>query len=242
MVSPHTKLAESLEILRALQNRGVVAVRSADLTRTHRERLVKNGFLQEVMKGWYIPVHPNEITGENSAWYASFWGFCAAYLMERFGENWSLSPEQSLLLHVGNMTVPRQLLVRSPKARNKITTLPHDTSLFDTRAILPEAGQVSEKDGLRLFSVPSGLASCGPGFFLQNATDARAVLSMVRDASDVLALLLEGGRTTVAGRLAGAFRNVGCSRIADDIVKTMQTAGYDIRENDPFENACATAL
>jgi hypothetical protein len=236
MVSPHTKLAESLEILRALQNRGVVAVRSADLTRTHRERLVKNGFLQEVMKGWYIPIHPNEVTGESSAWYASFWGFCAAYLKERFGENWSLSPEQSLLLHVGNMTVPRQLLVRSPKARNKITTLPHDTSLFDTRAILPEAGQASEKDGLRLFSVPSGLVSCGPGFFLQNATDARAVLSMVRDASGVLALLLEGGRTTVAGRLAGAFRNVGRNRIADDIVKTMQTAGYDIRENDPFEN------
>ena len=101
MASPHTKLAESLEILRALQNRGVVAVRSADLTRTHRERLIRNGFLQEVMKGWYIPVHPNEFTGESSAWYASFWGFCATYLKERFGENWSLAPEQSLLLHVG---------------------------------------------------------------------------------------------------------------------------------------------
>jgi hypothetical protein len=134
------------------------------------------------------------------------------------------------------MTVPRQLLVRSPKARNKITTLPHDTSLFDTRAALPGAGQVAEKDGLRLFSVPAGLVSCGSGFFLQNATDARAALAMVRDASDVLALLLEGGRTTVAGRLAGAFRNIGRKRIADDIVKTMQTADYDIREKDPFEN------
>jgi len=236
MVSPHTKLAESLEILRVLQNRDIVAVRSADLTRTHRERLIKNGFLQEVMKGWYISVQPDEITGESSAWYASFWDFCSAYLKERFGANWSLSPEQSLLLHVGNMTVPRQLLVRSPKARNKITKLPHDTSLFDTRAILPEAGQVSEKNGLRLFSVPAGLVSCGPGFFFQNTTDARAALAMVRNASDVLVLLLEGGRTTVAGRLAGAFRNIGRNRIANDIVKTMQTAGYDVREKDPFEN------
>ena len=49
------------------------------------------------------------------------------------------------------MTVPRQLLVRSPKARNKITTPPHDPSLFDTRAALPETGQVSEKDDLHLF-------------------------------------------------------------------------------------------
>jgi hypothetical protein len=70
MVSPHLKLAESLEALRALQDRGVVAVRSGDLTRTHRERLVKNGFLQEVMKGWYIPARPDEPTGESTAWYA----------------------------------------------------------------------------------------------------------------------------------------------------------------------------
>ena len=236
MVSPHEKLAESLEVLRVLQERGVIAVRSGDLTRTHRERLVTNGFLQKVMKGWYIPIRPEDITGESTAWYASFWGFCEVYLKKRFGTNWSLSPEQSLLLHVGNMTIPRQLLVRSPKARNKITTLPHDTSLFDIRSALPEAGQVAEKDGLRLFSVPNGLVSCGPGFFLQNASDARAALAMVRDASDVLALLLEGGRTTVAGRLAGAFRNIGRDRIADDIVKTMQTADYDIREKDPFKD------
>jgi len=134
------------------------------------------------------------------------------------------------------MTVPRQLLVRSPKARNKITTLPHDTSLFDTRAALPEAGQITEKDGMRLFSVPAGLVSCGPGFFRQNATDARTALAMVRNASDVLVLLLEGGRTSVAGRLAGAFRNIGRDRIANDIVKAMQTADYDIREKDPFED------
>ncbi|MEE8415820.1 MAG: Fic family protein [Desulfobacterales bacterium] len=236
MPSPHEKLAESLEILRALQDCGAVAVRSGDLTRTHQERLVKNGFLQKVMKGWYIPARSDEAMGESTAWYASFWGFCAAYLHERFGKNWSLSPEQSLMLHAGNMTVPRQLFVRSPKARNKITTLPHDTSLFDTRTALPKAGQIAEKDGLRLFSVPAGLVSCGSGFFRQNATDARAALAMVRDASDVLALLLEGGRTTVAGRLAGAFRNIGRDRIADDIVKTMQTADYDIREKDPFED------
>ena len=236
MATPNEKLAESLEVLRALQGRGIAAVRSGDLTRTHRERLVKNGFLQEVMKGWYIPAHPDEVTGESTAWYASFWGFCAAYLKERFGTKWSLSPEQSLLLHVGNMKIPRQLLVRSPKARNKISQLPHGTSLFDTRAALPGAGNITEKDGLRLFSVPASLVSCGSGFFRQNPTDARAVLAMVRNASDVLALLLEGGHTTVAGCLAGAFRNIGRNRIADDIVKTMQTAGYDIREKDPFED------
>ena len=64
---------------------------------------------------------------------------------------------------------------------------------------------------------------------------------MVRDSSDVLALLLEGGRTTIAGRLAGAFRNIGRDRIANDIVKTMNAADHVIREKDPFD-ACASAL
>ena len=37
-----------------------------------------------------------------------------------------------------------------------------------------------------------------------------------------------------AERLAGGFRNIGKARIADDIVKTMQAAGYNVRESDPF--------
>src|SRR5439155_1786487 len=62
----------------------------------------------------------------------------------------------------------------------------------------------------------------------------RAVLPMIRDASGLLARLLEGSHTVIAGRLAGAFRNIGRDRIADDIVKTMSAADYDVRETDPF--------
>ena len=235
MASPREKLAQSLKLLRALQKRGVVAVRSGDLSRTHRERLLKNGFLQEVMKGWYIPIRADETPEKSTAWYAAFWGFCAAYLRKRFGTHWSLSPEQSLLLHVGNQAVPHQLLVRSPKGRNRVTELPHDTSLLDTRQALPVDGQIRVIDGLQLFSLPAALVNCGASFYIQRATEARAALAMVRDASDVLALLLEGGHSTVAGRLAGAFRNIGRHRIADEIVKTMKTAGYQILEKDPFE-------
>src|ERR1043166_4415466 len=109
MASPQEKLADSLEALEALHRKRVVAVRSSDLSRTDRERLLQNGFLKEVMKGWYIPARPDERTGESTAWYASFWDFCAAYLEERFKDQWCLSPEQSLFLHAGQRTVPRQL-------------------------------------------------------------------------------------------------------------------------------------
>ena len=235
MARPPEKLAQSLEILRKLQtSNGAAAIQARDLSRTHRERLLANGFLHEVIKGWYIPSRPDEVKDESTAWYASFWRFCAVYLEERFGAKWCLSPEQSLSLHAGNWAVPRQLVVRSPRARNKVTGLPHGTSLLDLRAALPSPEDRMAKEGLRIFSAESALIACSPNCFSKNSTDLRAVLLMIRDASGLLARLLEGGHTVIAGRLAGAFRNIGRDRIADDIVKAMSAAGYDVRENDPF--------
>jgi fido (protein-threonine AMPylation protein) len=243
MASPSEKLAQSLELLHGLQNaNSAAAIRARDMTRTHRERLIANGFLREVIKGWYIPTRPDEVKGESTAWYASFWRFASIYLETRFGRNWSVSPEQSLSLHAGNWTVPRQLMVRSPKARNKITTLPHGTSLLDLRAALPATADRDEKDGLRIFSLESALIESSPQFFSSNSTDARAALAMVRDASGLLARLLEGGHSKIAGRLAGAFRNNGRDRVADEITQTMTAAGYKVRETDPFDDRLAFAL
>lgn len=242
MARPQEQLAEALEVLRSLQERGIVAVRSRDLSRTHRERLLKNGFLKEIMKGWYIPSRPDEPPGDGTAWYTSFWDFCAAYLNERFGTNWCLSPEQSLSLHAGNRTLPTQLLVRSPKGGNKPTTLPHDTSLFDLRLTLPKKEHIVEMDGLRLYSVPAALVACSKEFFRQAPTDARAAIALVKDASDVLAVLLEGEHSTIAGRLAGAFRNAGRGRIADQVLRTMKNAGYAVSEADPFDSRTPVIL
>jgi fido (protein-threonine AMPylation protein) len=47
-------------------------------------------------------------------------------------------------------------------------------------------------------------------------------------------LLLNGGHSAKAGQIAGAFRRIGRPRIADEIVGTMKSAGYDVRETDPF--------
>jgi len=72
MAKPSEKLAESLKILRELQAHGTVTIRSGMLSRTHRQRLSENGFLQEVIKGWYIPTRPEDTAGDSTAWYASF--------------------------------------------------------------------------------------------------------------------------------------------------------------------------
>lgn len=228
------KLAQSLEYLLELQKKGIKAIRSRDLTRTHLNRLTKNGFLKEVIKGWYVPCSPDEAQGDSTSWYVSFWDFCASYLNKRFNNAWCLSPEQSLMLHAENWTIPQQLLVRSKKGNNKITQLPFHTSLLDVRYTMPKKADIEEKNGIRIYAKIPALISSSPSFFIQHPTDARTILATIQDASEILPDLLEGGHSTIAGRLVGAFRNIGQQRIADDIKKTMVATGYDIRELDPF--------
>jgi hypothetical protein len=56
MATPSEKLAQSLEALANLQTADdAAAIRAIDLSRTHRERLLAQGFLQPVLKEWLIP-------------------------------------------------------------------------------------------------------------------------------------------------------------------------------------------
>ncbi|MFC4726450.1 Fic family protein [Glycocaulis abyssi] len=234
MATPQEKLASSLEALKALQDRQGMVVRSADLSRTHRERLVANGFLIEVMRGWYIAASPNDRPGDTTAWYATFWEFVARYLTDRFKNDWCLTPESSLLLHAGNWTVPQQLVIRAPGGGNNPTELMHQTSLYDMRVALPPASDIETENGIRFYSLPAALVAASPAVFEQRATDLRIALAQIRDSSEILSRLLAGGHSVIAGRLAGALRNIGRGRLADDIIATMEKAGYAVRETDPF--------
>ena len=112
MATPNEKLAASLAALRDLQKGGRRVFQSRELSRVHRERLLLNGFFQEVMKGWLIWSGPGG---------------------QRFGDEWHLSPEQSILLHAENNVVPSQAIVHSPRGTNNKVTLPFGTSLYDLK-------------------------------------------------------------------------------------------------------------
>jgi hypothetical protein len=104
---------------------------------------------------------------------------------------------------------------------------------MDVRLNLPN--NLESKENLQIMTLTAALISCSPGFYLNNAVDARAALSMISDASEILHKLLGGGHSTIAGRLAGAFRNIGKNTIAENIIETMTATGYRIIENDPFK-------
>jgi fido (protein-threonine AMPylation protein) len=235
MPTPNEKLAESLAVLHDLQKGGRRVFRSDDVSRTHRERLVENGFLQGVMKGWVISSSPSAPAGDSTPWYALFWEFCAQYCNERFGDQWHLSPEQSLLLHAENTVIPTQVVVYSPKGTNHAIELPFGTSIYDLKqADMPAAADVSVRDGLRSFSPAAALVRVPEAFFSRNPIETQVALSSLTDAADVLRHLLDGGRTVKAGQIAGAFRRIGRPEFADEIVKTIKRASYDVRESDPF--------
>ncbi len=243
MSTPNEKLADSLTALRKLQQRGRRVYRSGELTRTDRERLLRNGFLHEVMKGWLISSSPDARQGDSTPWYASFWEFCSRYCDSRFGDEWHLSPELSVLLHAENTVVPSQLIIHSPKGTNHKIPLLFGTSLYDLKLTrMPTAADLTVRDGLRIFTPAAAMIGVPEGFFKSNAIETRVVLASLSDSTDLLRRLLGGGHSVVAGRLAGAFRRIGRRAIADEIVSTMRAAGYDIRESDPFADGAPLVI
>lgn len=235
MSTPSERLAESLAQLERLQRLGRRVFRSSEFTRAHRERLIQTGFLQDVMKGWLISTGPGADPGDTTAWFASFWEFCWRYSSDRFGDQWHLSPEQSMLLHGENTTIPQQVIVYTPAGTNNTVELPFGTSLYDLRdRQMPPPADVVERHGLRLYAPEAALTRVSESFLARHPVEAQVVLASVRDSSEVLRKLLEHGQSTVAGRLVGAFRRVGRDEIADEILAAMTAAGYDVREADPF--------
>jgi len=236
MATPNEKLAESLAALKALQKGDRRVFRSGDLSRVHRERLVANGFLQEVMKGWLISSGPGARAGDSTPWYASFREFCGRYCDERFGNEWYLSAEESLALHGEKTVIPQQAVVCSPKGANHTIELLFGTSLYDLKVTaMPASADLVERDGLRLFSPAAALVRVTESFLAKNPVETQVVLANLGDVSDLLRLLLNGGHSAKAGCLAGAFRQMGRSAMADEIISTMKSAGYDARESNPFE-------
>ena len=243
MPPPNEKLAAALEELRGLQQDGSRVFASKQLSRTSRERLLKYGFLQEVMRGWLMSASPTAMPGDTTPWFASFWEFCRRYCDELFGTEWNLSPEQSLLLHAENTTIPKQVIIHSPRAGNNRIDLLFGTTFFALKAKgMPPAPDLEIKNGLRVYGVAAALTRVPEDVFARNPIETQVVAATIREPSQLLVRLLEGGHATIAGRLAGLFRRLGQPAIADEIVATMKAADHDVREADPLDADCVIAL
>ena len=192
-----------------------------------------NDFLKPIIKGWYVVTDPRAMPGDSTAWYASFWNFITRYANERYGDEWCLSAEQSLSIYTGATTIPNQILIRAPKGNDYMVPLIPPTSIFNLGAELPS--KIDANNPYNLNTLAEAIIVATPTMYRNDALTMRTALAMVHDSSDILKILVDTGQTVRAGRVIGAFRNIGRTDIADEIAGTMKRMGYTINEEDPFE-------
>ena len=229
------QLAAALRTLKRFQDRGQVVFQSAELDRRDREALVQAGFLQPVVKGWYLVSRPGGDPGDTTPWFAAMREFIAGYCNARFGDEWHVSPDYSVLLHAGATVHPTQVIIHSPRGNNSVLELPAGCSLLDYRTgDLPPTDEIEIRGGLRVLALPVALVRVPEAFFQTFPTDARIALGALAGTSDLNRTLIAGGHSVVAGRLAGALRAAGRSDFADDVLAAMRAAGYRVQESNPF--------
>jgi Uncharacterized conserved protein len=236
-LQPNELLASSLRELRGVTEQGTRSVLKSNLlSRVHRERLAKAGFVEEIMRGWLaVNSRPSSRRRIDAEWSTVYWEFVRSYLADRFGSDWCFSPETSVTLWAENWSVTPQVVVRSPAANNQVLPMPAGTSLYLLR--VPQPDQPVIHNGVRVFSKEEAIINCSPHSWIANPTDMIAVLGAIRGSASLLQVLLSDGRSTMAGRVAGALRHLGRNRDADAIVSTMKAAGYGVHEDNPFDDS-----
>ena len=214
-------------------------VRSADLRRTDRERLAQGGYLQGIIKGWYLLTTPDAEAGDSTAWFASYWSFLGCYLNDRFGEAYCLGAEASLELHLGSTILPRQITVMAERGGQSVLELPHGVSLvtYQDPENLPDEDEVVtlHQDSLRAMSLPLALARVAPSFFERRPRDAEIALRMVTPPADLARVLAKGGFGAAADRVIGGYRFLGLPDAAREIDTELRHAGFRLNPVNPFE-------
>ncbi len=238
MATSQEKLAASLSVLKSIQDQGIRVIQVSQhkgLTRVHRERLQRAGFLKPILPGWYMQSRPEEKEGESTTWYATMEAFVASYANARFGREWQLNAEQSLLRHSGETSLSKQIQIHAPKASNDVVKLPHGCSLFlyrIERASLADDA-LETANGLRLIPLEDSLFRVGPTFFEQHPQAAQIAFRRA-DVSELARLVLRGGSTTIAGRFVGALQAARRDEDAATLRSAMEAAGHDVRVINPF--------
>ena len=210
-------------------------VQSAQLTRADREILQNSGWLEEIIRGWYMLVRPDVLPGDTTLWYANYWGFLRLYLTHRYGDSYVLSPESSLLFHTASTVVPLQVIVMIEKGGVGLVELPNGTSIYSyvERSGIPD--EIEDVLGLKVMTLPLSLARVSPSFFRESQEEARIALGLVSAPETVAPPLLKYDLHTAAGRVVGGLKAVGRERDSERLQKILLKGGLKVREVNPFE-------
>ena len=156
---------------------GPVVHGTGDLGEENVKRLLAIGCLKEVLDGWYIIRFTPEDCGP-ADWCRAYWHFIVAYLNDKFGEDWCLSPDCSLDFYSESTLIPDQLVVRSGKAGGKIVRLPYDSSILEVKADVPEDVEKDPKYGVHLYPLHVALLAASKDYYKTHPVEARVCLRL----------------------------------------------------------------
>lgn len=207
----------------------------------HTQTLLKHHYIYEITDSWYY-----EGSGvDPSDWYKAYWYFISAYLNEKYGEDWLLSSDDSLLFLSGSGVIPRQLAVRTPFPDEHITRLPFGHELLTIQASdppIPEAFEQEPSYGLMIFPLNWALLTASPGFFRQHPVEARTCLAMVGNPGALVRTAVNRGFINGACRVAGGIRSIGNPWFADYIMSCLRNSGCTGEEENPFPEDIAVPM
>ncbi len=229
------RIAEALERVKFLADqKGAHIVKSSEIARKDREILVRNHWLQEIIKGWYILTRPDVAPGDTAAWYSNFWDFLKIYLQERFDKDYCLSAETSLELQIGASIVPQQVIVIARQG-GSVQKLPFETSILIYADPTNLPTQRNEIQGLQVMPLPLAICKISPTYFRKCSENAEIALRSVRASADLTRVILENDFHRAAERILGAYQFLGLEKPANEIKHDLERAGIIVKPNNPFE-------
>jgi Fic family protein len=229
------KLATALtELHRVLgSERGVV--RGKQIKNTTRVLLLERGYLREILKGWYFVSDPLAAPGDTTPFFANYWEYLATYLSERFGADYCLTAEHSLLRHAQHNVVPKQVNAMLAVSQSQIQELAfgHTLALYPGGKSFPALADQQTLMGIRCMSAPYCLVMLNPRYFKDHAREVQIVMGKIEDPS-AIAALVDVNATGVA-RLVSAYRRIGRSDLAEGILRQLSGLKAMLAvDDDPF--------
>lgn len=234
-MSTSTIIAAALSRARSVADtKRAQIIQSAELSRADREILIATGWLKEIIRGWYMLVRPDIASGDTAAWYANFWDFARVYLHHRFGDDYCLSAESSLDLHIENPTVPQQVVVIA-KLGTGLRSLMHGTSLMIYADPKNFPTEITQKQGINVMRLEYALCKASPTYFQTHPRDAELALRSIKTPDEISRLITRYNLKTAASRIIGAYQFLKDNEMAETIKNNLATVGLLTTSNNPFQ-------
>lgn len=209
---------------------------SSDISRADRELLVHSKWLIEIIKGWYMLVKPDIGPGDSSVWYSNFWDFLKVYLEHHYSDEYCLSAQNSLEVHVGLTVIPEKVVVITKQGGGKVQELLFNTSIFVYADPDNLPKEREKKQGIQLMPIPLALCKIAPSYFREKPQEVEIAMKMIRQPSDLAEVIVQHKMKRAAARMIGAYYFFGDEKAAKILESDLETVNIRVRAENPFQN------